>query len=386
MKKVGKMMVQTISEAVREAFEKGEDSFIFHGVMYQRKGKSFINPKKTSQTKKAVEKAPVHKEKSASLKKDYRSEITDNIIKLMEKGEAVWQKPWDSTVGAQLNIRPINAVTNRAYQGGNAVFLMAMGSIKDKGKDPRWCTFKQAKDKGWHIKKGEKSSCVEHWSFIDKDKDGNLLPDDEKKVKVFYHHVFHVSQIEGVPPFEPSKGYEGTSIELAEAALLKSKANIHHDQADRAFYRPSTDTIHLPPKEAFPKREKYYSVALHELSHWTGHESRLNRLDSDAFGSSGYAKEELRAELASLYKAAELGVPFYPEDHAAYTKSWISVLKDDKNEFFKAAKDAEKITEYVLDFVKEKIISQEKITEQEKSVVKIMAQDKKQEESLAMTL
>ncbi|WP_249374029.1 zincin-like metallopeptidase domain-containing protein, partial [Aeromonas salmonicida] len=130
--------------------------------------------------------------------------------------------------------------------------------------------------------------------------------------------------------------------------LKASGAIIRHDQADRAFYRMSTDSIHLPQKEAFPAADRYYATALHELGHWTGHTSRLDRDLAHPFGSEGYAKEELRAEIASMIMGDELGIGRDPSQHVAYVKSWIKALQDDPLEIFRAAADAEKIQGYVL--------------------------------------
>ena len=131
--------------------------------------------------------------------------------------------------------------------------------------------------------------------------------------------------------------------------LKNSGAKIFNDQADQAFYRPSTDEIHLPKVEAFPEIADYYATALHELGHWTGHSSRLNRIGmgSTQFGSSTYAKEELRAELASTFLSADLGIPMNTQNHAAYIDSWLQALKNDKTEIFKAANDASKIARYL---------------------------------------
>jgi len=138
--------------------------------------------------------------------------------------------------------------------------------------------------------------------------------------------------------------------------LANSGAKIAHDQRDSAFYSRSSDSIHLPLKETFKDAPGYYGTALHELAHWTGHPSRLNRPtlnDSYRFGDFNYAKEELRAELASVFIAAEVGVPHDPANHAAYVGSWIKALKEDKNEIFRAAHDASAATDFVLSLERE---------------------------------
>ena len=294
--------------------------------------------------------------------KDVYQDITNTIIEKMEKGELPWQKAWDGKAGAALAVRPQNAVTGEPYHKANAIYLSIMGEEIDGGKDPRFCTFAAAKANGWTVRKGAHGLAITRGFWADKDSNGFLLPKEKQHWTKTYSIVFHASQLSivkenklvPIPPYEPkAKGYTHEQTMQKAAEILKnSQANILNDQADQAFYRPDTDEIHLPPKEAFPKLEGYYSTALHELGHWTGHETRLKRSINNTCGSSEYAKEELRAEMASVYLSMETGLPFDPTNHAAYTQNWLSVLKKDKNEFFKAAKDAEAITNYVLDLVR----------------------------------
>lgn len=305
------------------------------------------------------------------MKKDVYQEITDKIIEEMEKGQLPWQKSWDGKIGTAIAIRPQNAVTGEPYHKGNAMYLSTVGKKIDGGKDPRFCTFAAAKEQGWYVRKGEHGFAIVRGFWADKDKNGLPLAKEDQHWTKTYSTVFHASQFYmikdnekvPIPVYEPKRvGYtHEETIQMAEDILGKSQAKIFNDQADEAFYRPFTDDIHLPPREAFPKLEQYYSVALHELGHWTGHESRLNRNIENGFGSVEYAKEELRAEMASVYLSMETGLPFDPTNHAAYTQSWLKTLKDDKNEFFKAAKDAEAIAEYVLDLAREKTLDKEKM-------------------------
>lgn len=148
------------------------------------------------------------------------------------------------------------------------------------------------------------------------------------------------------------------SVTRAETILEASGANISHDQADRAFYRKSTDSIHLPQQAAFPSADRYYATALHELGHWTGHPSRLDRDLAHPFGSECYAKEELRTEIASMIMGDELGIGHDPSQHVAYVKSWIKALEDEPFEISRAAADAEKIQDYVLGLERLKVQEQ----------------------------
>lgn len=298
--------------------------------------------------------------------KDYRQILTDKIIEQLEAGTAPWQKPWDAKEG-NLHL-PYNPTSGKPYRGANSLYLTAVGL--DKGyNDPRWATYKQAAEQGWQVRKGEKGALVEYWKFSEDrlavDEQGRPVLDEAgrqkvetvmlEKPKVFRAVVFNAAQMDNVP--ELAKGprmYEWDPIEKAEGILAASGAKIYHDQNDRAFYSPSRDEIHMPGKDQFKDQAAYYSTALHELGHWTGHESRMGRELGNSFGSVEYAKEELRAELSSYFMADRLGVPHEPGQHAAYVKSWIKVLQEDKNEIFRAARDAEKITDYVIDIERQR--------------------------------
>ncbi|MEM8515357.1 putative DNA primase/helicase [Massilia sp. MP_M2] len=290
-------------------------------------------------------------------KKDYRTILTEKLIEQLEAGTAPWQKPWDAAAG--ISRLPYNPATGKEYRGANSLYLSMHGH-----NDPRWATYKQAAAEGWQVRKGEKGALIEYWKMSEErpmldENTGKPIFDDQGKPKtvhvtlerpqVFRAVVFNASQMDGVPELtkEPRQ-YEWDPVQRAEQILEASGAKIYHDQNDRAFYRPSTDQIHLPGREQFPSESAYYSTALHELGHWTGHETRLDRDLTGGFGSPDYAKEELRAELSSYFMADKLGIQHDPGQHAAYVGSWIKVLKEDKNEIFRAAKDAEKITEFVL--------------------------------------
>jgi antirestriction protein ArdC len=298
-------------------------------------------------------------------KRDFRKEVTESIVRMLEEGVAPWQKPWDAA-GIQT---PFNPTTDKPYRGGNAVHLMAVG-LQRGYTDPRWMTYRQAAENGWQVRKGERGSQIEFWDFRTEtgERNGagaeasNGAPNDEAKTVKPIHRVytvFNAQQINGVTKYEPKTR---TAFEIAhsgEQILANSGANLAHDQRDRAFYNRSRDSIHLPPKEAFRDAPGYYGTALHELAHWTGHPSRLNRStlnEAYRFGDVNYAKEELRAEIASLFIAAERGIPHDPTNHAAYVDSWAKALKADKHEIFRAAQDASKAADYVLSLEHDKAI------------------------------
>jgi len=296
---------------------------------------------------------------AAPAKRDHRQEVTNSIIKMLEDGVAPWQKPWESAG------MPFNPTTKKVYRGANAIHLMATGLSRGY-EDPRWMTYKQAAENTWQVRKGEKGTSIEFWEVNDKAEEkagepskgenGESAKGSQRRLIHRVYTVFNANQIEGVPAYEHPKRSTFEAVQSGERILANSGATIAHDQRDRAFYSRSSDSIHLPSKEAFQDASGYYGTALHELAHWTGHPSRLNRptlTDSYRFGDLNYAKEELRAELASVFIAAEVGVPHDPANHAAYVGSWIKALKDDKNEIFRAAHDASKATDFVLGLERE---------------------------------
>ncbi len=309
--------------------------------------------------------------------RDFRQEVTDNIIEMLERGVAPWQKPWEAGAGS-LGI-PFNPNSDRAYRGGNAIHLMAIG-LERGYQDPRWMTYKQASDNGWQVRRGEKGTQIEYWeakSALDKtepsrpdgvgdggDGTGNNADKEKSRFVHRVYTVFNAQQIDGIPLHVPKQRSPFEAIQAGEQILSNSGANISHDQADRAFYSRSEDSIHLPPKDAFKDAPGYYGTALHELAHWTGHPSRLDRstlTESYRFGDTNYAKEELRAELASVFLAAHRGIPHDPEQHAAYVNSWIGALKRDKNEIFRAAHDASTATDFILALERDKSVAEEKL-------------------------
>jgi antirestriction protein ArdC len=287
-------------------------------------------------------------------KRDHRRGVTDSIIRMLEDGVAPWQKPWEGSA------MPFNPTTERPYRGGNALHLLATGIGREYA-DPRWMTYKQAAEQGWQVRGGERGTHIEFWEVKERsnekeagpDQNGGESPAKENGQRLIHrvYTVFNAKQIDGIPEYQPKQRTPFEAVQAGERILANSGARIEHDQRDDAFYNRRSDSIHLPPKDAFKDAPGYYGTALHELAHWTGHPSRLNRptlSESYRFGDLNYAKEELRAELASVFMAAELGVPHDPANHAAYVASWIKALREDKNEIFRAAHEASAATDFVL--------------------------------------
>src|SRR4051812_37545773 len=307
----------------------------------------------------------IQAQEPATPKRDYRQEVTSQIIEMLEKGTAPWQKPWEAGATAL----PFNPTSERGYRGGNALHLMATAARKGFT-DPRWLTYRQAQENGWQVRQGEKGTQIEYWQFSDRGtRTGETAPEapsptrEESPTRHAPLHrvytVFNAQQIDGIPPQEPKRLQDWEIAKTGEEILQNAGAAIAHDQQDRAFYSRSQDAIHLPAKEAFRSAPDYYGTALHELAHWTGHPSRLNRQtlnESYRFGDPNYAKEELRAELTSVFLAAERGIPHNPEQHAAYVGSWIRALKNDKHEIFRAAKEAHNAADYLLGLERSKAV------------------------------
>ena len=295
----------------------------------------------------------------------FHEEFAEKIIERLKEGTAPWQQPWHpgKTIAA-----PHNPASGTVYRGMNRVHLALSGYD-----DPRWMTLRQANEKDMRIIPGSKATPVVYFQFSkEQDRLGEngkpVLGEDGKPEKMTveldkpimrFAHVFNAEQIEGMPPLElTDKAFEWEPVEKAENILSASGANINHDQSNRAFYRPMTDSIHLPPRENFEEPGLYYETALHELGHWTGHGSRMER-EFGPFGSEKYAREELRAEIASWMLGQDIGIPHSPEQHAAYVQSWVKVLEEDPYEIVRACRDAEQIKEYVLGMEKQKELGQE---------------------------
>lgn len=295
----------------------------------------------------------------AQTTSDYRKEVTERLIGMLESGTAPWQKPWD--VGIASMNRPHN-FNGRPYHGVNALMLWC--TAIDKGyEDPRWLTFNQVKKLGGHVNRGEKAQLVEYWQWtkdVENPETGEKETIELDHPKVFRACVFNADQCSGLPPLERN-AQEWTPHERADRIVAANGVPVRHNSDQGAFYSPSGDYIGLPPRESFPTEDAYYSTLLHEVGHSTGHRARLNRNFGGSFGSNGYAREELRAELASTFLCCELGIATSGSDaqHAAYVKSWVRALKDDYNEIFRAAADAEKICNYLYDKEQEYLKMQE---------------------------
>lgn len=221
-----------------------------------------------------------------------------------------------------------------------------------------YATFKQWADLGGHIRKGEKSEIIVFWKILEKEETN---PDTgEKEVQKIpmlrYYNVFHISQVEGVKPLE-QPFTEVEPIEEADKIIADyiTRENISFTEcaSNEAYYSPSRDAVVVPMKEQYKLINEYYSTTFHELTHSTGHKSRLDRLQTGAvaaFGSENYSKEELVAEIGSASIMNMLGIETAKtfRNSAAYIQSWIKVLKNDNRFIVSAAGKAEKAVNYII--------------------------------------
>lgn len=312
------------------------------------------------------------KKKTTRQKRDIYKEITDQIIKDLEQGTTPWEKPW---YGSKFFLA-LNHTSGNYYTGINTLIL-AMAKKHGNYSSNQWMTFKQGKDKGFSVKKGEKSTQIVFYKplKIEKEKkDGTTTEDYIPMLRTF--NVFNLDQFEGTEEIikqeqeKPNKTQQFERIEKAEKLLKASTATIIHDQKDRAYYNSMVDQIHLCKKDNFRTNLQYYQTALHELIHWTG--PRLERPMGNGFGTTAYAKEELIAEMGAAFLCGHLGLE-YSTQHADYIQSWLKVLKDDKKAIFKAATMAQKASDYLLEKVKPNKKTKQKTTNKNNQAVASVA-------------
>ena len=268
--------------------------------------------------------------------------ITDRILEEMRNGRIPWRMPWTFAEGSKWN-----RVTGKGYSLLNCMLLRKNGE---------WATFKQWKDCGGEVKKGAKSNMVVFWKWIEQEDEET---GETKEVPFLrYYNVFHIDQCEGIQAkytteahFPDGASTVETAQEIIYDYLEREGVKLTHSEGDRAFYRPSTDEIILPLRKQFVSTAEYYGTIFHELTHSTGHISRLNRLDKVAdFGSDVYSKEELVAEIgaAALVNHVGLETSTSFSNNAAYIQNWLSVLKGDKRFIVSAAGKAEKAVTLIL--------------------------------------
>ncbi|MGP6457476.1 ArdC family protein [Enterobacter ludwigii] len=282
------------------------------------------------------------KARADAMKTDIYQTVTDSIVEALEAGVKPWVCPWVRG-GAAAGL-PANHATGTAYSGIN-IMLLWCSAAKQGFQDSRWLTYKQAQALGGQVRKGEHGTTAIFYKTLEKeDEDGEV----EKIPMVKTFSVFNVEQIDGLGfDAAPQPVAEFDPLPQAEALMTRSGAKIT-EQGVKAFYRPATDEIVLPERFRFADAENFYATGLHELVHWTGAASRLNREKGNKFGSEGYAFEELIAELGSAFLMADLGIAGEVQ-HESYIASWLKALKGDKRYIFKAAAAASKAHRWLMD-------------------------------------
>ncbi|WP_239807429.1 ArdC family protein [Croceicoccus hydrothermalis] len=275
--------------------------------------------------------------------------ITQEIIARLETGTKPWIKPWR---GVPLS-RPLRAC-GIPYRGMNVFWLWMVADMCGYA-SPFWMTYKQAKELGAQVRKGEKSTIAIFYKSYTKEveaPDTGEKTDESRRVLKAYP-VFNADQVEGLPErFHPAPMLEDVEPEGRQAELDAFFANIPavlRHQGDQAYYEPVADRVTMPPASLFSGFDHYYATLAHELSHWTGHASRLGRDLKNRFGSAAYAAEELVAELSSAMLGAELGLPVaHLDHHASYIEHWLGLLKQDDRAILTAAAKAEEASRLLL--------------------------------------
>lgn len=285
------------------------------------------------------------------VRNDQHERITLQIIEAIEAGAGDYQMPWN-TAGSSASL-PKNPVGKYQYHGINVLSLWASQQLRTFTSG-QWATYRQWQSIGAQVRKGETGSAtVFYQPIIAGDK--SIPADDSEESQrgrgsrpfiLKMATVFNADQVDGFHPENVTLPADQRH-ELAERVIKESGARILWG-GDKACYLPTRDEIHLPSPEAFASTEAYYGVAFHELIHWTGHNSRCARDLSGRFGTSGYAMEELVAELGAAFLSAEVGLSQQPrKDHAQYISSWLDVLRTEPKAIFSAATKANAACRYL---------------------------------------
>ena len=267
------------------------------------------------------------------------AKVTDKIIALLEKGTVPWQRPWSGGV-------PKNLVSAKPYRGINSLVLGLCSPFASCF----WLTYRQAQSRGGHVRRGERGFPVLFFRFKDKERaDGKT----DRIPITRYYTVFNVEQCQDIEAPQPERPNDIQPIEACEeiVAGYPNSPTIEHGLA-RAYYQPSSDTINMPARPLFSSAEEYYSTLFHEISHSTGHGSRLERtavMDPIKFGTHAYSKEELCAELGASFLCAEAGIdPATIDNSAAYINSWLAKLRHDRRMLVQAASQAQQAADWIL--------------------------------------
>ncbi len=286
-----------------------------------------------------------------SNKTDIYDTVTNKIIADLERGNLTWLQPWQAQHHAGHICRPLRA-SGEAYRGVNVLMLWA-SALEHGFNNPIWLTYKQASALNAHVKKGSEGSLVVYADSFTKngtDENGTEVETAIPFMKAYT--VFNAEQVNGLPShfyeIPTTVNKENARFESVEKFFSATHAKIQHG-GNEAFYSTSGDIVQMPPIETFLDSESYYATLAHEMTHWTRHETRLDRnLGGKRFADTGYAMEELVAEIGAAFLCADLGItPETREDHAAYIASWLKALRNDKRAIFTAASHAQKAADHL---------------------------------------
>jgi antirestriction protein ArdC len=281
--------------------------------------------------------------------RNLHAEITAKILAQLKTGVAPWRQPWSEYKTAHGSVMPRNAVTGRAYSGANVLLLWSMSQVNNWG--PRWLTFKQAKEAGGTVRKGEHGQMIIFVSrILVRDKKDPAAHKTIGFLKAYT--VFNVAQCDGLPervmglveaPVAPVNRNERDPI--VEAFVAATGVRVV-EEGSRAMYQPALDRVVMPALQAFKSAHAFYAVEFHELGHATGHKDRLDRNLNNKFGDRSYAAEELIAELTSAFVCAEFGIDMGPAP-ASYIETWVSLLEERETAIVTAAAGASKAVEWL---------------------------------------
>ena len=285
---------------------------------------------------------------------ELQKQLAEQFLHLLEEKNLEWKKEWNG-----LPSRPYNPISKTVYNGSN-YFSLLLTSIQKGYQDNRWCTFAQIKEQGWKLKPGKgQSGRIEYWYPYDREqkkaiswqefREAGGQINDRYQLFSRVYFVYNGDMIVGIPKLEVTQN-KIQQVELVDTISGSMGVSISYHESDQAFYRPVEDQIYLPYRQQFHSEYAYASTALHELSHATGSEHRLNRKQGGEFGTEPYAYEELVAEISSCFLSSELPMGQTEEhlqNHKAYVQSWIQGIKEQPDALFRAVKDAEQAAVYL---------------------------------------
>ena len=297
-------------------------------------------------------------------RQDYYRRVADVLIAQVKAGTSCWQESW--TAGEK--VAPYNLKTEKYYQGGNSTWLASLAKVHGY-KDERWGTYRQIQEAGGQVQRGEQGSQILYWQLEAKrmvrDERGKPVLNEKsqpvyevrklQRPRCYVYTVFNAEQASGLPD-KPLRGplHRWERNEGVERLIKNSGAAIEHKNEERVCYDLARDVIVLPHREQFTSAAGYYQSALHELGHWTGHPQRMNRPSlmegmRQGVKSVAYSREELRAEISSMITGDRLDIGHDGSRTASYVDHWVQTLRDHPKEIYRASRDAQDISDYLME-------------------------------------